>query len=285
MFSNRDVAALCTTVNLRRESGDQAERGRRGRARPEAVPDEELRAARTVADGEGPGSACGREWSGKQSDRQASGDQRSDELGGGRLEGHLTDQTGGAEGPVALGAAGATGGEVRERLLGQFGQVDRVATRQGMVLGDGGDQRFLGQHPVRDALRDEALTTGVADGVRSAGRRLIVVGGAAPLQVPGTARIALDDPRWVPTTIREIAAASCRQLEILRATSGLDWTYLAPAADFRPGNRTGAYRTGGTDLVIDGSGQSSLSMEDYAIALLDEVESPTTTCTVLSTGH
>ena len=154
-----------------------------------------------------------------------------------------------------------------------------------MVLGDGGDQRFLRQHPVRDALRDEALTTGVADGVRSAGRRLIVVGGAAPLQVPGTARIALDDPRWVPTTIREIAAASCRQLEICvpRAV----WTGPTSHLPRTSGRGTASVPTapGGTDLVIDGSGQSSLSMEDYAIALLDEVESPTTTCTVLSTGH
>lgn len=131
----------------------------------------------------------------------------------------------------------------------------------------------------------EALTTGVADGARSAGRRLIVVGGAAPLRVPSTARIALDDPRWVPPTIREIAAASCRQLEILRSTSDLDWTCLAPAADFRPGPRTGTYRTAGADLVIDDAGRSSLSMEDFAIALLDEIETPTTTRTVLSTGY
>lgn len=130
-----------------------------------------------------------------------------------------------------------------------------------------------------------ATTTGVAEGARKLGRRLIVVGGAAPLHVPGTTRLALDDPQWVPTKIREIAAASNHQLEILRSTSGLDWTYLAPAATFQPGTRTGTYRTGGDDLVIDDSGQSSISMEDYAIALLDEIESPTTMCRVLSTGY
>lgn len=130
-----------------------------------------------------------------------------------------------------------------------------------------------------------ATTTGLAEGARKAGRRLIVVGGAAPLHVPGASRLALDDPKWVPTKIRGIAAASNRQLEILRSTSGLDWTYLAPAAAFQPGTRTGTYRTGGADLVIDDSGQSSISMEDYAIALMDEIESPTTTCRVLSTGY
>lgn len=131
----------------------------------------------------------------------------------------------------------------------------------------------------------EALTTGVADGARRAGRRLIVVGGAAPLQVPGTPQIALDDPQRIPTAIRPIAAASVRQLEILRSASGLDWTYLAPAADFGPGPRTGDYRTAAAALVIDEHGRSSISMEDFAIALMDEIEFPTTRRGILSTGY
>lgn len=130
----------------------------------------------------------------------------------------------------------------------------------------------------------DALTTGAADGSRRAERRLIVVGGSAPLRIPGTERIALEEPRWDPTSIRAIAAASCRQLEILRGTCGLDWTYLAPPAQFEPGIRTCADRTGGGDLVIDANGRSALSMEDYAIALLDELESPTARCEVLSAG-
>jgi putative NADH-flavin reductase len=128
-------------------------------------------------------------------------------------------------------------------------------------------------------------TAGLAEGTRRADRRLVVVGGASPLIVPGTGRRALDDPNWVPATIREIATASCRQLETLQQAAGLDWTYLAPAAIFQPGPRIGEYRSGGDQLVIDGSGRSTISMEDYAIAMLDEIETPTTRCAVLSTGY
>lgn len=205
---------------------------------------------------------------------------------------------------LLIGATGAAGSRIADEAL-QRGHEVTAASRDSSAVARGATALTLDAtapdrlaeaarvHDVvvaatRPALGREddidALTTGVADGARSAGRRLIVVGGAAPLRIPGTARIALEEPRWVPTTIREIAAASCRQLEILHGTSDLDWTYLAPAADFRPGVRTGSYRTGDADLVIDENGRSALSMEDYAIALLDEIESPTTTCEVLSTG-
>lgn len=89
----------------------------------------------------------------------------------------------------------------------------------------------------------------------------------------------------MPAKFRAIAAASSRQLEILRAMPDLDWTYLAPAAEFGPGTRTGSYRTGGVELVIDAEGRSMVSMEDFAIALLDEVESPTTSRGILSIGR
>lgn len=90
----------------------------------------------------------------------------------------------------------------------------------------------------------EALTTSLVIAGGRAGVRLIVVGGAAPLQVPGTERIALDGPTFVPPDIRSIALASLRQLELLRREGRhVDWTYLAPAADFRPGEIRGAYRT------------------------------------------
>lgn len=131
----------------------------------------------------------------------------------------------------------------------------------------------------------DAVTEGIGEGARRASRRLVVVGGAAPLRVPGTARSALEEPAWVPAKFRAIAAASSRQLEILRAMPDLDWTYLAPAAEFGPGTRTGSYRTGGVELVIDAEGRSMVSMEDFAIALLDEVESPTTSRGILSIGR
>jgi hypothetical protein len=67
-------------------------------------------------------------------------------------------------------------------------------------------------------------------------------------------------------------------LDALRASdSPTDWFYVSPAAGFgsyAPGERTGQYRTGGEILLIDESGTSFISGEDYAIAFLDEIENP-----------
>jgi hypothetical protein len=57
--------------------------------------------------------------------------------------------------------------------------------------------------------------------------------------------------------------------------SSLDWSYLSPAAFIQPGQRTGKFRLGGTRLVADDKGESRISAEDYAIALVDELENPT----------
>ena len=56
--------------------------------------------------------------------------------------------------------------------------------------------------------------------------------------------------------------------------STIDWTYLAPAAYFIPGERTGKFRLGKDELIADEQQQSRISMEDYAIALVDELEAP-----------
>jgi putative NADH-flavin reductase len=70
-----------------------------------------------------------------------------------------------------------------------------------------------------------------------------------------------------------VATAARDALEIYRGAD-LDWTYLCPAAFIEPGKRTGRYRTGTEQLVTDERGESRISMEDYAVALLDEVEQP-----------
>jgi len=61
---------------------------------------------------------------------------------------------------------------------------------------------------------------------------------------------------------------------VLRREADLNWTYLSPSAFFGPGPRTGKFRVGGDQLLVDASGQSHVSMEDYAIALVDELERP-----------
>jgi uncharacterized protein len=60
----------------------------------------------------------------------------------------------------------------------------------------------------------------------------------------------------------------------LRGEHKLDWTYLSPSANFAPGVRTGNFRVGNDQLLVDANGKSSISMEDFAIALVDELEKP-----------
>ncbi|GAC1553539.1 MAG: NAD(P)-dependent oxidoreductase [Collimonas sp.] len=109
--------------------------------------------------------------------------------------------------------------------------------------------------------------------VKSAGvKRLLVVGGAASLAVaPGV--ILLDSPDF-PAEYKVEAVPGKQFLDDLRAESAVDWTFLSPPAMFAPGERTGKFRLGQDQLLADEKGQSQISMEDYAIALLDEIEQP-----------
>lgn len=101
--------------------------------------------------------------------------------------------------------------------------------------------------------------------------RLIVVGGAASLEVaPG---VTLLDSGHLPAEWVPIATSHANALQILQA-SDINWSYFSPAAYFGPGERTGKFRLGKNDLVADSQGNSRISMEDYAIALVDELEKP-----------
>jgi putative NADH-flavin reductase len=83
----------------------------------------------------------------------------------------------------------------------------------------------------------------------------------------------IDDPRFVPEQWRTIAQASIDQFNVCAAHQA-DWTYLSPPALFEPGTRTGTYRRGGNELLIDSKGVSRISAEDLAMAAVDEIENP-----------
>jgi uncharacterized protein len=102
-------------------------------------------------------------------------------------------------------------------------------------------------------------------------RRLIFVGGAGSLLV--TPGVDLIDSGLLPEQYREIAIAHRDSLKML---SGADllWTYFSPAGFIQPGQRTGKFRLGTTSLIADEKGNSSISAEDYAVALVDELETP-----------
>ena len=128
--------------------------------------------------------------------------------------------------------------------------------------GHGGDPCFL----------LEAARSLLAAAERS-GVRLVVIGGAGSLEVePG---LQLVDTSDFAATWMGLARAHRDALDLYRsAPPGVDWSYVSPAATVEPGERTGRYRTGGDRPVVDEQGQSRISAEDLAAAILDEVEQP-----------
>lgn len=109
-------------------------------------------------------------------------------------------------------------------------------------------------------------------GLRQAGvQRVVIVGGAASLQVESGGRL-LDTPDF-PEEYKAEASQGADALEIFRQTDDLDWCYVSPAAFIHPGERTGTYRLGGDQLLVDANGTSEISAEDFAIAIADLVDS------------
>ncbi len=103
--------------------------------------------------------------------------------------------------------------------------------------------------------------------------RLLVVGGAGSLYGNPEHTACLSDSPDFPDAFKPLAAAMAKALEELRQRNDVRWTYLSPAADFRPdGARTGKYILGGEELTLNSRGESVVSYADYAIAMVDEAE-------------
>lgn len=200
---------------------------------------------------------------------------------------------------TVFGAAGNVGTRVVAEALARGHQATAVvrdaarfaALHPGAThrTGDAGNPEQVtelssGQDLVVNATRpapgreDEhaAVSRALLSGLDRTGVRLIVVGGAGSLTVPGTRGVlAIDDPAYVPTAWRHIALASNAQFDAVRTTgTDVDWTYLSPSALLEPGRRTGTFRLGTDELLVDAEGNSALSMEDLAVAVLDEAEHP-----------
>jgi uncharacterized protein len=194
---------------------------------------------------------------------------------------------------VLYGASGMIGSRILRELLRRGHQVTAVVRDPSRITAPGvralkGDvtdaanvaQTARGADAVISAYAppkgDEpvfsAAIYALLDGLGEAGvRKLLVVGGAGSLEVaPG---VALVDAPGFPEAYRDIAMAHRDALPILRE-SDLDWTYLSPAGLIEPGERTGKFRLGATSLLTDEKGESRISAEDYAIALVDELEDP-----------
>ncbi len=116
-------------------------------------------------------------------------------------------------------------------------------------------------------------TKSIIDGVKSGGvSRFITVGGAGTLLLPTGERV-IDQPDF-PAEWKDGALSTARFLEQLRSEQELDWVFLSPAAQLVPGERTGKYRVGKDHLLTNSAGESRISLEDFAVAMLDEAEVP-----------
>lgn len=102
--------------------------------------------------------------------------------------------------------------------------------------------------------------------------RLLVVGGAGSLEVKPGLRV-IDTPEF-PDQWKGTARATADVLQLLRREHDLGWTCLSPSAMLQPGTRTGTFRLGTDQLLVDANGQSRISTQDYAVAMIDELEQP-----------
>ncbi len=186
-----------------------------------------------------------------------------------------------------IGATGNAGSRILEELSDRGHQVTAIVRHPGRVpdlpgvtavQGDVFDPAGLtpllkGHDAVVSAVHFSASDPkALINAVKASGvPRYVVVGGAGSLEVaPGVT--LLDTPEF-PAEYRQEAEAGARFLALLRTEPDLDWTFLSPSAAFVPGKRTGKFRLGKDTLLQNETG-SSISFEDYAVALVDELEHP-----------
>lgn len=184
-----------------------------------------------------------------------------------------------------IGASGKAGQRLAAELMSRGHEVTGIARSAGASV----DRVAMRQADATDAAAlaeairgsDAVMLAGrfvstdaaaILDAIERAGvARLLVVGGAGTLEIsPG---VQLIDGGAIPEAFMPEVSAGRRFLETLKA-SDADWTFLSPAALFGPGERTGQYRLGGDALMRDEKGESRISYEDLAKALVDELETP-----------
>jgi len=155
------------------------------------------------------------------------------------------------------------------KLRAARGDATRPAELASLVAGHdvvisafnpGTDERGTGAGSIIDAVK------------RSGVKRLLVVGGAGTLEIAPGKRL-VDQPDF-PAEWKHGALHTAAFLGRLLGETELDWAFVSPAAILAPGERTGNYRVGGDQLLTDSDGGSRISLEDYAVAMLDEIERP-----------
>lgn len=186
-----------------------------------------------------------------------------------------------------IGASGQAGSRILKELSDRGHSVTAIARNpekiarlphvtavKGDVYDDKALAGLLAGHDavissVHYTASDPAL---ILAAVRASGvKRYLVVGGAGSLEVaPGQRVVDLPD---FPEIYKAEALKGAAYLDLLKTVEDLDWTFLSPSAEFIPGTRTGTFRLG-KDMLLSNEQGSRISFEDYAIALVDEIEKP-----------
>ena len=188
---------------------------------------------------------------------------------------------------AVIGASGRGGSRIVEELVRRGHTVTAIArntekipagpnitAKQGDVHEAGLSDLLRGHDAVVSAVRFTQSDPGLLIGAvkKSGVKRYIVMGGAGSLEVaPG--KKLIDTPQF-PEAAKPEASKGGVFLDALRRENDLDWTFLSPSALIEIGERTGKFRLGGDQLLTDANGKSRITFEDYAIALVDEVEKP-----------
>lgn len=195
-----------------------------------------------------------------------------------------------------IGATGYTGSALTKEALARGHQVAAIARRSAAmpehpnvraVSLDVSDVAGLAEHLRGTDVVISAFSAGTAgedayerqvSGFRSILEavkradvpRFLVVGGAGSLEVAPSVQL-VDTPQF-PAQWKANALATREALRVLRSEAELVWTFLSPAALLTPGTRTGTFRIGSDALMVDENGESRISIEDYAVAMIDEAE-------------
>lgn len=157
------------------------------------------------------------------------------------------------------------------------GDVQRVAEMAGLLKGH--DAVVVsyspGWEPDTDFSQHVEVAQKVLQATKEAGiKRILNVGGAGSLYADAEQGIQLVDTEEFPEAWRGGAAAQRDSLKVYQEEQELDWTFLSPAIIIEPGERTGKFRYNTESPVFDERGESRISRQDFAVAVLNELEEP-----------
>lgn len=199
---------------------------------------------------------------------------------------------------VIIGATGYVGSAILKEALGRGHQVKAIVRDPSkltlihphlkVVGGSVTDTDFLSRELAKSDAVISAFNPGWSNpniyeetlegygsilcAVRNSGvHRILMVGGAGSLSVaPG--RQLMDEPDVPKKLLPGIRGMAKVYTDLLLPEKSVDWVFLSPAANMAPGERTGKFRLGKDELIVDESGDSNISVEDFAVAMIDELE-------------